>query len=92
MSEMQFFQLFLIVSGLVALCVLGLALRILFVKGGRFPETHIENNPGMKKLGIRCAQHDNQLCQGLTDSKSREQICSGTGSESCANCSLLKDS
>jgi len=92
MPEMQFLQLFLIVSGLIALCILGLALRILFVRGGRFPETHIENNPGMQKLGIRCAQHDNQLCQGLTDSKSHEKICSGTGSEACANCSLLKDS
>lgn len=88
---MEFLQLFIIVSGLILLALIGLAVRILFVKGGRFPETHIEHNPHMQHLGIHCAQHDEQLCQGLSDCKSHEKICSGTGSESCLHCALLKD-
>ena len=56
------FQIFIIVSLLVALAVIGLAIGVI-VKG-KFPETHAGHNAEMKKLGITCAKRDAKLCQG----------------------------
>jgi len=42
---------------LLALAVLMLGVKIWFVRGGRFPNTHIHDNAEMKKRGITCA-HD----------------------------------
>jgi hypothetical protein len=41
---------------LIALAVILLGVKIFFVKGGRFPNTHIHSNPEMRKRGITCAQ------------------------------------
>ena len=41
---------------LLAVAVLLLGVKIFFVKGGRFPNTHIHANPEMKKRGITCAR------------------------------------
>ena len=41
---------------LIALAVLLLGAKIFFVKGGKFPNTHIHDNPEMKKRGISCAR------------------------------------
>ncbi|MCD7710276.1 MAG: hypothetical protein LUI04_02850 [Porphyromonadaceae bacterium] len=40
---------------IVAISVLLMGVKIFFVRGGRFPETHIGNNPQLKKRGITCA-------------------------------------
>ena len=38
---------------IVGLAVLLLGVKIFFVKGGRFPNTHSHDNPEMRKRGIR---------------------------------------
>lgn len=43
---------------LVGLAVLLLGVKVFFVKGGRFPHTHIDGNPEMRKRGIKCVRHD----------------------------------
>jgi len=40
---------------LMVFVVLGLALQILFKKGGKFPDTHIGSNEYMKANGVTCA-------------------------------------
>ncbi len=45
-----------IVIVLIALAVMLLGVKIFFVKGGRFPNTHIHDNAEMKKRGITCAR------------------------------------
>ena len=45
-----------IVIVLIALAVMLLGVKIFFVKGGRFPNTHIHDNAEMKKRGISCAR------------------------------------
>lgn len=47
---------------LIALAVMLLGVKIFFVKDGRFPNTHIHENPEMKKRGITCAR-DNEFYQ-----------------------------
>ncbi len=43
---------------LVGVALLLLGIKVFFVKGGRFPHTHIDGNPEMKKRGINCPRHD----------------------------------
>lgn len=44
-----------IVVVLVAISVVLLCVKVIFVKGGRFPNTHVHGNPALRKKGIRCA-------------------------------------
>lgn len=46
----------LIVIGLLAIGVLGMAVQIIFKKDKKFPDSHIGGNPNMIKHGITCAQ------------------------------------
>ena len=46
----------LLTLAIVGLAVVLLGVKILFVKGGRFPNTHIHDNPEMRKRGITCAK------------------------------------
>lgn len=41
---------------IVVICVLLLSVKVLFKKGGRFPNTHIEGNKALGKKGICCAR------------------------------------
>ena len=41
---------------LMALVVIGLAIKTLLKKGGKFPDTHIGSNRYMKDHGVTCAQ------------------------------------
>ncbi|HOG20126.1 MAG TPA: hypothetical protein PKW37_06760 [Salinivirgaceae bacterium] len=41
---------------LTGIAVAGLAIRIIVIKGGRFPDTHVGHNKEMRKKGIVCAK------------------------------------
>ena len=43
---------------LVGVAVALLGVKVFFVKGGRFPNTHIHGNPAMRKRGIVCAKDE----------------------------------
>lgn len=54
---------FLMVIGIVALCIILLGVRIFFVKDGKFPNLHIEGNKALGERGIKCASKDTEkLC------------------------------
>ena len=86
----MFWTYFLAIAVLLGLSIIGLAIRMLLVKGGKFPNTHIEHNPNMEKLGIHCALHDDDLCQGLPDREKPKKTCSGKGLEECRDCAFFK--
>ncbi len=44
--------------GLLTVCVLLLGVRIFFVKGGKFPSSHIHDNPELRKKGLGCASDE----------------------------------
>ncbi|MGL4292598.1 MAG: hypothetical protein ACRCSQ_03335 [Bacteroidales bacterium] len=47
----------LLITGLiVGIAVVLLAIKILLVRGGRFPQTHISGNKALRKQGIGCAK------------------------------------
>lgn len=43
---------------LLFLAIVLLGVKVFFIKGGRFPNTHIHDNPEMRKRGIKCARDD----------------------------------
>jgi hypothetical protein len=51
----------LLVIALVAIALLLLGIRVFFVKGGKFPNSHIEGNKALKDKGICCAARQDSL-------------------------------
>jgi hypothetical protein len=77
-------MLFLIVVALVGLSFAGLGIGI-WVKG-KFPDTHVEHNPEMKKRGITCVKNDRLFCRTL-QSVCAEGDAAGDA-ECCKNCGI----
>ena len=49
-------KVLLLTLAIVGMAVLLLGVKVFFVKGGRFPNTHIHDNAEMRKRGITCAR------------------------------------
>ena len=43
---------------ITAVCFVLLAVKVIFVRGGRFPSGHVGHSPAMRRKGITCASHD----------------------------------
>ena len=55
---------------ILVICVVLLAVKVIFKKGGRFPNTHIEGNKALGKKGIFCAKTMDRMAvkqKGLYD-------------------------
>lgn len=48
---------------IVAICLLLLGIRIFFVRGGKFPNSHVSSHPALRKKGIGCAQSQDREAQ-----------------------------
>jgi len=55
---MQAMKILLLTLALIALAVLLLGVKVFFVKGGRFPRTHIHDNQALRRRGIKCVKED----------------------------------
>lgn len=51
-------KLWLLTLVLLALAVILLGVKVLFVKGGRFPSGHVSHSDALRERGIGCAAHD----------------------------------
>lgn len=80
-------KVFLATLVLVALCVIGLCFNLIFRKNGHFPDTEIESNENMKKLGIKCAKAEEMA---LWRKRHQDKpSCEGTGGcSSCSGCTF----
>lgn len=50
------FETILITIGILALSLAFLGLKMILIKGGKFPNTHVSGNPKMKASKVSCAQ------------------------------------
>lgn len=48
---------------IVALCVVLLSVKVFFVKGGRFPNTHVSGNKALREQGVGCVQSQDREAQ-----------------------------
>ncbi len=53
----------LLAVGLVSLAFLGLAVRLILRKRGKFPNIHVSGNKPLKRKGISCAHTQDRLEQ-----------------------------
>ena len=58
----MFLKVLMITSVLIIISLVGLGIKILFRKNGRFPNTHIGSNAEMRKRGITCAKQTEIGC------------------------------
>lgn len=54
-------KVLILTLGIVFIAVLMFGVRVFFVKGGRFPNIHIEGNKALRKKGIHCAKSMDKL-------------------------------
>jgi len=64
-------KIVLIAIALISTAILALSIRIVLVKDGKFPETHISRNPQMKKKGILCVKTMDRMEQAKIEHKNR---------------------
>lgn len=50
------FETILITLLIVAVCIALLGVNLFFVKGGKFPNTHVSGNKKLREMGVGCAQ------------------------------------
>lgn len=48
-------KVILLSVALVAVCVVLLGVKVLFVRGSRFPSGHVHSSPELRRRGIGCA-------------------------------------
>ncbi len=60
---MEIFKVVLLAIALLGIGMLGMAVRIVFLKGGKFPNTHVGGNKYLKRQGIHCATTQDKLAQ-----------------------------
>jgi hypothetical protein len=74
----MFLKLLILSSIFLAIAALGFGIRILLIKQGQFPDTHVSHNKEMRKRGITCAQQTDTGCHS-TDGFPGCASCSGNG-------------
>ena len=62
-------QLILVSSVLLLVSILRLGVRIFFVKGGRFPNTHVGGSKAMKRRGIGCVSTQDRESRKINKNK-----------------------
>jgi len=64
----------LISLAVLLIAVLLLGIRVFFVKGGKFPNTHIGGNKAMRERGITCAKTQDAIMYAQGESPVQREI------------------
>ncbi|MDD2559395.1 MAG: hypothetical protein PHE04_01825 [Bacteroidales bacterium] len=56
-------QIILFTLLIVGIAILLLGIRVFFVKGGKFPNSHVEGNKALRDKGICCAARQDSLAR-----------------------------
>jgi len=77
----MYFQVILITVILLAFLMLLMGIRILLKKNGKFPNSSVEANPALQKMGISCPKAEEIRCfKGMKNGDL----------SACAGCSLME--
>lgn len=60
---MELLKVILLAAGLFGIGILGMAVKILLKKDGKFPNTHVSGNSYLKRKGVYCSQTQDKLEQ-----------------------------
>lgn len=56
-------KLFLIIVAILLPAILFMGFKVFFTKKGKFPNSHVEGNPGLRKHGIGCVKSQDRVAQ-----------------------------
>ena len=59
---------------IVAICIAFLAIKIIFKKNGRFPNTHVSGSKAMRKRGIGCVQSQDREARAPKRIQVKERV------------------
>ena len=79
-------KLILLSIFVVAFCVLGLSINIIFKKDGKFPDGEIEHNKELRKRGIQCAKVEEKKLWGKKRKRAQKGTLTNCSSD-CGSCS-----
>lgn len=68
---MEVLKVILLAVALVSIAMLGMAIRILVNKGGKFPNTHVSGNKYLKRQGVYCSQTQDRIEQAKGKKKNQ---------------------
>ncbi len=74
--EIMYLNVLIITLVMLSLAMLGMMLKIIVKKKGKFPEYRVGHNRDMHKMGISCVKHDEIKCH-------EEML---KGNQGCAGC------
>jgi len=60
---MEILKVILLAVALVSIGIFGMAVRVVFLKGGKFVNTHVGGNKHLKRQKIHCAQTQDKIEQ-----------------------------
>ncbi len=61
----------------MAFAAIIMLVRMLFIKGGMFVNSHVGSNPNMKKLGIGCAKSIDTIHRNSPTPGATRDLCGG---------------
>ena len=56
-------KILVLTLAIVLIAVLLLGIRVFFVKGGKFPNYHIDASKPLRQKGIHCAAHEDTIAR-----------------------------
>ena len=75
----MFIQTLLLVLVILSIALLAMGFNVFFRKNKKFPQSSVGHNKDMRKLGIKCAKHEEIKCRRDIDRKTGEVNCAGCG-------------
>lgn len=63
-TQMLTLKLILVAAAILGIALLGMAVRIIFHKSHKFPETSAGHNKELRKRGVTCPRHEEIKCWG----------------------------
>jgi len=57
-KHIQHMKILVLTFILLSLAIILLGVKVLFVKGGKFPSGHVKDVPGLRRRNIHCAADD----------------------------------
>lgn len=56
-------KLFLVILAILLPAILLMGFKVFFTQKGKFPHTHVEGNPGLRKHGIGCVKSQDKIAR-----------------------------
>ena len=78
----MFIELLLLVLGILSIAIMAMGINVFFRKNKKFPQSSVGGNKDLRKLGLKCARHEEIKCRRDID---RIPASESVGCSSCGH-------